>query len=48
MGALATKFGWGTAALIQETMLCVCAMLVILAINPKLQLSVKHKLAGGH
>jgi len=48
MGALADKFGWGTAALFQETMLCVCAIFAIMAINPKLQLNVKHKLAGGH
>ncbi|MGD0976347.1 MAG: MFS transporter [Candidatus Korobacteraceae bacterium] len=48
LGALADKLGWGTAALIQESLLSICAIFVILAINPKLQLSVKQKLAGGH
>ena len=46
MGALADKFGWGTAALIQETMLCVCAVIAIMAINPKMQLNVKRFSAG--
>jgi MFS family permease len=48
LGSLADKLGWGTAALIQESLLSICAIFVILAINPKLQLNVRHKLAGGH
>jgi MFS family permease len=48
LGSLADKFGWGTGALIQETLLAICAIFIILAINPKLQLDVRHKLAGGH
>jgi len=48
LGSLAGKLGWGTAALIQETSLSIAAIIVLLMINPKLQLSVRNKLAGGH
>ncbi len=32
----------------QESLLSTCAIFVILAIDPKLQLNVKHKFAGWH
>jgi MFS family permease len=48
LGALANKLGWGTAALIQESGLCMAAIVVLLLINPKLQLDTRHKLASGH
>jgi sugar phosphate permease len=48
LGALASRLGWGTAALIQESMLSVAAVIVLLFINPKQQLDTRNKLAGGH
>ncbi len=49
LGSLADKIGWGRAALIQESLLAVCAIFVILALNPKQQLdTTRHRLAGGH
>jgi MFS family permease len=45
-GALADKLGWGTAGLIQESMLCVAAVIVVLLIDPKTQLQVNRKALG--
>jgi len=36
-GALVDKFGWGTAGLLQETMLPILAVLLLLAVKPELQ-----------
>jgi MFS family permease len=45
---LAEKLGWGIAGIIQLSLLSICAIFVILMIDPKQQLDTKHKLAGGH
>ena len=45
-GTLADMLGWGTAGLIQETMLSLAAVAVILMINPKTQLQVNRNALG--
>jgi MFS family permease len=45
---LAEKLGWGIAGILQLSMLSICAIFVILMIDPKQQLDTKQKLVGGH
>jgi MFS family permease len=45
---LAEKIGWGTAAIIQLSLLSACAVVVVLMTNPKQMLDTRRKLAGGH
>lgn len=48
LGSLADKFGWSIASLIQESMLSIFGVVLILMIDPKLQLSVKSKVPSTH
>jgi len=43
MGALAGKFGWGKAALIELTLFPVIGALAMLLVNPKQLIAVKGK-----
>ncbi len=45
---MAEKLGWGMAAIIQLSLLSVCAIFVVLMTDPKQQLDTRQKLAGGH
>ena len=45
---LAERLGWGMAGLIQLSLLSLCAIFVVLMVDPKQQLDTRHKLAGGH
>jgi MFS family permease len=46
--SLAEKVGWGMAGILQLTLLSLCGVILVLLVDPKQQLDIRQKLAGGH